>query len=105
MMNPIYQVGDEKDIRAFVAFGKEADGKLYEDAEFKTQVEAAEAQNAFEKGMLLVDIGDAGKVAPVAFVSGSVIVLKYSEATDATETASATPASVAPIAFACKAAE
>lgn len=99
MMNPIYQVGDEKDIRAFVAFGKEADGKLYEDAAFKTQVEATEAQNAFEKGMLLVDIGDAGKVAPVAFVSGSVIVLKYSAAADQT------PASVAPVAFACKAAE
>lgn len=99
MMNCIYQVGDEKDIRAFVAFGKEADGKLYEDAAFKTQVEAAEAQNAFEKGMLLVDIGAAGKVAPVAFVSGSVIVLKYSAAADQT------PASVAPVAFACKAAE
>lgn len=99
MMNPIYQIGDEQNIRAFVAFGKEADGKLYEDAAFKTQVEATEAQNAFEKGMLLVDIGEAGKVAPVAFVGGSVIVLKYSAAGE-----SAT-AAVAPVAFACKAAE
>lgn len=99
MMNPIYQIGDEQNIRAFVAFGKEADGKLYEDAAFKTQVAAAEAQNAFEKGMLLVDIGDAGEVAPVAFVSGSVIVLKYSAAADQT------PAAVAPVAFACKATE
>ena len=99
MMNPIFQIGDEKNIRAFLAFGKEADGKLYEDSGFKVQVAAEEAQNAFEKGMLLVDIGDAGKVAPVAFVSGSVIVLKYSAAADQT------PASVAPVAFACKAAE
>ena len=99
MMNSIYQIGDEQNIRAFVAFGKEADGKLYEDAAFKTQVEAAEAQNAFEKGMLLVDIGEAGKVAPVAFVGSSVIVLKYSAAADQT------PASVAPVAFACKAVE
>lgn len=99
MMNCIYQVGDEKDIRAFVAFGKEADGKLYEDSGFEVQVAAEEAQNAFEKGMLLVDIGDAGKVAPVAFVSGSVIVLKYSAAGESTA------AAVAPVAFACKVAE
>ena len=99
MMNPIFQIGDEKNIRAFVAFGKEADGKLYEDSGFKVQVAAEEAQNAFEKGMLLVDIGDAGEVAPVAFVDGSVIVLKYSAASG-----ESTPAAVAPVAFACKAA-
>ncbi len=99
MMNPIFQIGDEKNIRAFVAYGKESDGKLYEDSGFKVQVEADEAQNAFEKGMLLVDIGDAGEVAPVAFVGGSVIVLKYSAAADQT------PAAVAPVAFACKASE
>ena len=99
MMNAIFQIGDEKNIRAFVAFGKEADGKLYEDSGFEVQVAAEEAQNAFEKGMLLVDMGDAGKVAPVAFVSGSVIVLKYSAASESDE------AAVAPVAFACKAAE
>lgn len=77
MMNPIYQIGDEKNIRAFVAYGKAADGKLYEEADFKTQVDSAEAQNAFEKNMLLIDAGAAGIFKPVEFLSDTVYTAVY----------------------------
>lgn len=53
-MNRIYEDAKDLNIRKFVVYGKTADKKLYYEPEYTTQVEQADAEDAFKKGMLLI---------------------------------------------------
>ena len=86
-LKPIYIDGNDKHVGKYVVFGKAADSKIYVDADFSEQVAAADALEAFKKGLLLVQVGTdvfepvkvAGvKVTVLDVVSGSVTAKEFS---------------------------
>lgn len=57
-MKHLFIDAKDKYVGAFVVFGKASDSKLYVDAEYTTQLGVDEAADAFNKGLLLVKVGD-----------------------------------------------
>lgn len=85
-MKKIFQDAKDKYVTALIVFGKAADSKLYEDAEYTKQVDQADVEDAFEKGVLMVVVGTAeyrpvkvagNKVTIVDISSGSVTASEF----------------------------
>ena len=83
----IYIDGNDKHVGKYVVFGKAADSKIYVDADFSEQVAAADALEAFNKGLLLVQVGtdvfepvkvSGVKVTVLDVVSGAVTAKEFS---------------------------
>ncbi len=61
-----------------VVYGNTEDSKLYVDAEKTTEVSAAQAEDLFVKGLLVISVGTAMFV-PVAFTGSAVITISVVE--------------------------
>ncbi len=70
-MEKIFEDANEQHVRNFVVYAKSADNKLYYEADHKTQVTKADAENAFKKGVLLVNDGTS-LYAPIAMTGANV---------------------------------
>lgn len=77
MLEIIYNDAKDEHVANFVAYGKAADSKLYYDAAYTTQVDAADAADAFAKGRLLVKTA-AGTVAALGVTSSKVLTVAMS---------------------------
>ena len=77
MLEILYNDAKDEHVANFVAYGKTSDSKLYYDAEYTTQVTKEDAQDAFFKGRLLVDLSEEGIIATFAaiVVDSSVLVI------------------------------
>ena len=74
MLNKLYEQGKDLHVANYLAYGKTADHKLYADAAYKETVTAAEIEDAFKKGRLVIVEG-ANYLVPVAFgATGAVTV-------------------------------
>ena len=70
-MDKIYEQAKDLHVRNFVVYGKAADKKLYYEPEFKTQVTKADAEDAFDKGALMI-VDTTTKLVPIAFAGKTV---------------------------------
>lgn len=86
-MEMIFQDAKDKYVTAVDVYGKASDSKLYVDAEYSAQVTVDVVKDAFEKGVLLVKVGEAEfrpvkvagvKVSVVDLVSAAVTVTEFS---------------------------
>lgn len=89
-MEKIFEHLNDVHVRACVAYGKTADKKLYYEADYKTQVTKADMEDAFLKGLLVIDDGT-NKLTPVAMTGATVTTVKMG--TSAVETTTWTAAS------------
>lgn len=78
-MKKLYEKAFELHTRKFVAYGNASDSKLYNEADFQTQVDAKEAKRAFEIGAILVVDGDGNLFVPVAFADNAVVTVANGE--------------------------
>lgn len=70
-MNKTMEHANDLHVRVYTVYGKAADHKLYYEADFKTQVTKADAENAFKKGALqIVDVTTT--LVPVAMTGTTV---------------------------------
>lgn len=53
-MKHVFQNGDDKNVEAYVVYGKAADHKLYYEAAYTNQVTQADLEAAFQKHMLVI---------------------------------------------------
>lgn len=94
-MNRIYEQAKDLHVKNYVVYGKAADHKLYLEAAYTNQVEQADLEDMFAKGLVLIDLGTDGltvpisikgeKVTTVATVSNAVALVEWSaKATPAT---------------------
>lgn len=74
-MKKIYEHLDDVHVKSYIAYGKAADKKLYYEPEYTTQVSKADMEDAFLKGLLLIDDG-ANKLTPVAMTGATVTTVK-----------------------------
>ena len=58
-MEKIFQDAKDKYVTAVIVYGKTADSKIYVDADFSEQASIDVVKDAFEKGVLMVNFGDA----------------------------------------------
>ncbi len=73
-MEKIFQDAKDKYVTAVVVYGKSADSKLYVDADFSEQASIDVVKDAFEKGVLMVKVGDAEfRPVKVAGVKATVV--------------------------------
>lgn len=54
-MKQVFQNAKDKNVEVYIVYGKAADGKLYYESTYTTQVEQADMLYAFTRGMLLVN--------------------------------------------------
>ena len=83
-MHTIYEVYGDKNVCAFVAYGKVADHKLYKDEKFKEELLATEVADAFKKGMLLISDGS-NFLHPVKLAGNKVTTVDGTTAVTGTE--------------------
>ena len=84
-MEKIFQDAKDKYVTAVIVYGKTADSKIYVDADFSEQVGIDVVKDAFEKGVLMVKVGDA-EFRPVKVAGVKVTVIDVvSAAVSATE--------------------
>ena len=89
MLNKFYEQGKDLHVANYMAYGKTADHKLYADKECKKTVTAAEIEDAFKNGRLVILEG-ANYLVPVAFsAAGAVTIDTASTLKAVTWTASA----------------
>lgn len=70
----IYIDGNDKYVGNYLVFGKASDSKLYVDEAFTEQVSQADLQEAFLKGLLLIQVGtDVFK--PVKVAANKAVVI------------------------------
>lgn len=74
MLNKFYEQGKDLHVANYMAYGKTADHKLYADKECKKTVTAAEIEDAFKKGRLVILEG-ANYLVPVVFGTTGVITV------------------------------
>nr|DAP19037.1 MAG TPA: hypothetical protein [Caudoviricetes sp.] len=74
-MEKIFEHLNDVHVRACVAYGKTADKKLYYEVDYKTQVTKADMEDAFLKGLLVIDDGT-NKLTPVAMTGATVTTVK-----------------------------
>ena len=97
-MQKIFDDAKDKNVGAFVVYGKAADNKIYYEAAFTTQAKQADVEDAFKKGRLLVAVPDGSDgfnyLAPFALEANVVTTASVvsSTLTAAKWTALATPA-------------
>lgn len=75
-MQKIFDDAKDKNVGAFVVYGKAEDSKIYYEAAFTNQVKQADVEDAFKKGRLLVAISDGDDgfnyLAPFALAANKV---------------------------------
>ena len=72
MLERIFNDAKDQYVANFVVYGKASDSKLYYEADYKTQVSKADAEEAFSKGRLVVKT--ATGIAAALGVSGSKVL-------------------------------
>ena len=86
-MEKIFQDAKDKYVAAVVVYGKASDSKLYVDADFSEQAGIDVVKDAFDKGVLVVKVGDAAfrpvkvagvKATVIDVVSGAVSATEFS---------------------------
>ena len=86
-MEKIFQDAKDKYVTAVIVYGKAADSKIYVDANFSEQASIDVVKDAFEKGVLMVKVGDAEfrpvkvagvKVTVIDVVSTAVSAIEFS---------------------------
>ena len=82
----IYIDGNDKYVGNYRVYGKSADSKLYVDAALTEQVSQADLQEAFLKGLLLIQVGNdvfrpvkvaANKAVVIDVVSGTATAKEF----------------------------
>jgi len=71
-MSKIFEDANDQHVRNIIVYGKTSDYKLYTTSAKTTQVAQAVVEDAFAKGMLLVQEGDVLRV-PIALNGNKVI--------------------------------
>lgn len=74
MLNKFYEQGKDLHVANYMAYGKTADHKLYADSGLKETVTAAEIEDAFKKGRLVI-IEGANYMAPIGFSAAGVVTI------------------------------
>lgn len=86
-MEKIFQDAKDKYVTAVIVYGKTADSKIYVDADFSEQASIDVVKDAFDKGVLMVKVGDAEfrpvkvagvKVTVIDVVSAAVSAIEFS---------------------------
>lgn len=67
----------EKNVGAFVVYGKTADHKLYLESDYKTQAAQADVERAFAMGLLLVKVSTTA-YKPVCMAANKVSIAELS---------------------------
>lgn len=62
-MERLYNDAKDEHVATYVVYGKAADSKIYYDAEYTTQVNKVDAEDAFLKGRLVVKTASGASVA------------------------------------------
>ena len=83
-MKKIYEHSNDLHIRKYLLYGKTADSKLYADKDFKEKVSAADVENAYQKGALMI-VNGTTYLTPVSYAAGTVKTIDDSGATIATK--------------------
>lgn len=84
-MMKIFDQAKDKNVAAYVFYGKTADKKLYYESDYKTQVTQSVLQDAFKKGRMLVIDGNT-TLAAVSLAANKVsTVSKTASTVDLTE--------------------
>ena len=78
-MEKIFQDAKDKYVTAVVVYGKAADSKIYVDADFTEQAPIDAVKDAFEKGVLMVKVGEA-EFRPVKVAGVKVTVVDFANA-------------------------
>mgnify|MGYP004687314695 FL=1 len=74
MLKKFYEQGKDLHVATYMVYGKTADHKLYADKALKETVTAAEIEDAFKKGRLVIVEG-ANFLVPVAFGTAGVVTM------------------------------
>lgn len=73
-------------VKNYIVYGKTADSKLYKEAAYTNQVDQADVEDAFKKGILIVKVGDkfyaplvlnANKVSTIDLVSTTPTITEW----------------------------
>ena len=70
----IFEQAKDIHVKNYIVFGKSADGKLYYEAAYTNQVSLADAKDAFNKGILAINVSDAIYI-PVFFASNKIYTI------------------------------
>lgn len=76
-MDRIWNDAKDMNVANFVVYGKAADSKLYYESSYTTQVKTADAEEAFEKGRLVIKV-TAGYLVPLGIASNKVLTAAMS---------------------------
>lgn len=79
-----YEGYGDQHVRAVVLYGKAADHKLYADAKYTMKVAAADIEDAFKKGMLLIN-DSTNLLRPVKFAANKVTTVDGTTSVTGTE--------------------
>lgn len=90
-MVKIFDDAKDKNVANVVVYAKSADSKIYLESAYTTQVKQAELEDAFNKGRLIVMVGDVA-AAPIYVNANKVGVISASAGSVTEYTAVATPA-------------
>lgn len=82
--NRHYESYGDQHVRAVVLYGKAADHKLYADAKYTMKVAAADIEDAFKKGMLLINDGT-NLLRPIKFAANKVTTVDGTTSVTGTE--------------------
>jgi hypothetical protein len=78
MLNKLYEQGKDLHVATYMVYGKTADHKLYADKALKETVTAAEIEDSFKKGRLVIVEG-ANFLVPVAFGTAGIVTVTAGE--------------------------
>lgn len=78
MLNKFYEQGKDLHVATYMVYGKTADHKLYADKALKETVTAAEIEDSFKKGRLVIVEG-ANFLVPVAFGTAGIVTVTAGE--------------------------
>ena len=92
-MEKIFEHANDLHVRNYVFYGKTADSKLYYEPEYTNQVDKADLENAFKKGLVIVE--GANYLVPVLLAGNKVSTIK--------ETGSGEPKTLSFVAWMAKA--
>lgn len=81
-MLKIFQDAKDKNVKSLVVYGKAADHKLYLESTYTTQVDQADIEEAFKKGMLVI-MNSTQALRPFALAANKVVTADLSGAQSA----------------------
>ena len=81
MLKPCYETGYDLHVANYIAYANE--GKLYEDADHKTEAAQEDCEKAFKLGRLMI-VDGAKTYLPIALLAAGVVVYDGTTATTCT---------------------